>query len=305
MKALSVRQPWAELIMQGRKTLELRTWTVSYRGPLAIHASQTVEREACLALGLQPATLTAGAVIGVVDLVDVETLNAAALAARSDEHLAGNRFDSPTYGWRLANPRPLAHPQPAPGRMGLFNVPDTLVKLGTNGHIAPSPEPPPALETAWNPECPFELRVVAEPAHSGAADYRLVLQQRLMEATSAQRSLYRQTPPHMQSVVEVSGATLRAVADHVLEALRRSGYRATDLRPGRRDPFQLNEETGVRLGLLFLAVKPLSKLDRVEAISGGLRNMASEEVYYWYSKCTVGPGAERAQKALRVLLAAE
>ena len=34
MKALSIRQPWAELIMQGRKTLELRTWRTNYRGAL-------------------------------------------------------------------------------------------------------------------------------------------------------------------------------------------------------------------------------------------------------------------------------
>ena len=34
MKALSIRQPWAELILQGRKTIELRTWKTSYRGLL-------------------------------------------------------------------------------------------------------------------------------------------------------------------------------------------------------------------------------------------------------------------------------
>jgi len=33
--------------------------------------------------------------------------------------------------------------------------------------------------------------------------------------------------------------------------------------------------------------------------------MTSEEAYYWYAKCTGGPGAERAQQALRVLLADE
>ena len=67
----------------------------------------------------------------------------------------------------------------------------------------------------------------------------------------------------------------------------------------------LPEAVGVRLGLVFLAVKPLSKLDRVEAISQGIRHMTLEELYYWYSKCTASDTAERAQKALRVLLAAE
>ncbi len=72
MKALSIRQPWADLILRGRKTLELRTWTVKYRGPLAIHASQTVERQTCLAHGLDPDLVTTGAVIGIVDLATIE-----------------------------------------------------------------------------------------------------------------------------------------------------------------------------------------------------------------------------------------
>jgi hypothetical protein len=104
---------------------------------------------------------------------------------------------------------------------------------------------------------------------------------------------------------EVGGSVLKAIADHVLDALRRSGYKATDLSASRREPFLLAEESSVRLGLLFLAVKPITKVERVEAISHGLRAMTSEEAYYWYSKCTTGPTAERAQKALRVLLSDE
>ena len=73
----------------------------------------------------------------------------------------------------------------------------------------------------------------------------------------------------------------------------------------RREPFHLDELTGVRLGLVFLAVKRISKANRVEAISQGIRLMTAEELYYWYSKCTGGPTAERAQKALRVLLSEE
>ncbi len=38
MKALTVRQPWASLIAAGVKTIETRSWSTKYRGPLAIHA---------------------------------------------------------------------------------------------------------------------------------------------------------------------------------------------------------------------------------------------------------------------------
>ena len=109
----------------------------------------------------------------------------------------------------------------------------------------------------------------------------------------------------MVKVVELSNQTLQAVADHVLNALRENDYKPTDLSQKRREPFSLSEDSGVLLGLLFLAIKPISKMDRIEAISQGLRAMTSEELYYWYSKCTSQPSAERAQKALRVLLAAE
>ena len=40
MKALTVRQPWASLIAAGVKTIETRSWSTKYRGPLAIHAGK-------------------------------------------------------------------------------------------------------------------------------------------------------------------------------------------------------------------------------------------------------------------------
>lgn len=39
MKALTVHQPWASLIALGHKRIETRSWSTSYRGPLAIHAA--------------------------------------------------------------------------------------------------------------------------------------------------------------------------------------------------------------------------------------------------------------------------
>lgn len=39
MKALTLWQPWATLVALGVKTIETRSWSTSYRGPLAIHAA--------------------------------------------------------------------------------------------------------------------------------------------------------------------------------------------------------------------------------------------------------------------------
>ena len=41
MKALTICQPYAHLIMQGRKTCENRTWATNYRGLLYIHAGKS------------------------------------------------------------------------------------------------------------------------------------------------------------------------------------------------------------------------------------------------------------------------
>ncbi len=41
MKALTLWQPWATLVAIGAKRVETRSWSTSYRGPLAIHAATT------------------------------------------------------------------------------------------------------------------------------------------------------------------------------------------------------------------------------------------------------------------------
>ncbi len=45
MKVLSIRQPWASLIVNGYKEYEFRSWNTKYRGEFLIHASKTVEKE--------------------------------------------------------------------------------------------------------------------------------------------------------------------------------------------------------------------------------------------------------------------
>ena len=230
-------------------------------------------------------------------------LDEASYTARRAEHRDLDPFAGPLYGWQLSNPRPLPQPRSMRGRMGLFNITDESLAQSATTESVPEPEPAlPALPPTWDPDKPFELRVIADRTRPDTT-YSLALYQRIVEPPGAQQTLYRQAPPETQRIVELAGSTLRAVADQVMEALRKSGYRTTDLSAGRREPFALAEEAGVRLGLLFLTVKPITKMVRVEAIAHGLRAMTSEEAYYWYSKCTTRPTADRALKALRVLLA--
>lgn len=302
MKALSFRQPWAELILQGRKTLDLRTYSTHYRGRMAVHAAQTVEAETCRAHGLNPDSLDAGGVVGTVALVDVIPLDEATYQASQDAHLSSRHWREGLYGWVLAEPERLPAFFPTPGRRNFFHV-DLLPAPPSQTPAASVPSWRPTYQAELNgttPEKPFALHV--QPVTGAATDYALTLRQRVVERSAAEQP---DAASRLETVVVISGDNLRAVADHVIEALRKAEYKATDLSAARRKPFYLPEEVGVRLGLVLLTVKPLHKLRRVEQISYGIRQMPSEEAYYWYSKCTAADTAERAQKALRALLAAE
>ena len=69
MKALSVKQPWANLIASGRKTIETRTWSTSYRGPLLIVSSK------------KPNVAPAGSAVAIANLVACRCMTSADEAA--------------------------------------------------------------------------------------------------------------------------------------------------------------------------------------------------------------------------------
>lgn len=68
MKALSLWQPWASLIADGRKKVETRSWNMLYRGPLAIHASKRVEKDACEDFGYDWRTIPRGSILCIVEV---------------------------------------------------------------------------------------------------------------------------------------------------------------------------------------------------------------------------------------------
>jgi len=70
MKALSLKQPWADLIVQGKKIIETRKWRTNFRGEFYIHASKSFDKKNCESFGIKnPVT---GALIGKVELVNVK-----------------------------------------------------------------------------------------------------------------------------------------------------------------------------------------------------------------------------------------
>ena len=115
--ALSVRQPWAWLIVNGFKDIENRTWPAAFRGPVLIHAGKKYGRaekeDAAMVtekFGIElPESFELGGIMGGVELVDcVER-------SESRWHIAG------CFGFVLRNAVRLPF-MPMVGRLGFFNV---------------------------------------------------------------------------------------------------------------------------------------------------------------------------------------
>ncbi len=128
MKALTICQPYAHLIVRGEKRVENRDWPTRYRGPLLIHAGKArnfldplIELE--MAAAGDP--LVFGALVGrcnLVDVVTIEDIRAGRLNhrfpwLRSHKHCFG------AYCWVLADVQRYAVPIPCVGAQGLWEPP--------------------------------------------------------------------------------------------------------------------------------------------------------------------------------------
>lgn len=141
-KFLSVRQPWAQLIVAGIKPIENRPWSTGYRGPLFIHASLTPSATPLGAinerygLALTPDQFEFGGIVGVVTLASVVR-----------EHTSPF-FDGPTgdkgkanYGLVLTRPQRLPF-FPMRGALMIRPAPDdalafyreALISYANGGH---------------------------------------------------------------------------------------------------------------------------------------------------------------------------
>ena len=70
MKVLTIKQPYASLIMAGIKKYEFRTWKTNYRGEVLIHSSKTLDKKAMKEFNYD-LDYPLGFIIGKVDITDV------------------------------------------------------------------------------------------------------------------------------------------------------------------------------------------------------------------------------------------
>ena len=120
MKAITIKQPWASLIVEGVKDIENRTWNTKFRGRVLIHAAMsdfdftkamTSEYQREFIKQIQKPYIK-GAIIGSVEIVD---------CIKSNKDLGNSPWGNfYCYHWVLANPIKFDKPIPAKGKLSFW-----------------------------------------------------------------------------------------------------------------------------------------------------------------------------------------
>ncbi len=130
MKALSLRQPYAELIVSGKKTIESRLWSTKFRGEFLIHTGVNISSGACKRFCLDPEKLVKGCIVGKAVLVSVkEYFNDEDYLKDSDKHFSSKEgleefgwVGKKKYGFILGKVERFEKPIPLKGQLGFFEV---------------------------------------------------------------------------------------------------------------------------------------------------------------------------------------
>ncbi len=103
-KAISLKQPWANLVCEGKKTIETRTWNTKYRGDLVICSSQNPKIEPF------------GKALCIVELYDIKPMQ------KKHEKDACIKVYPKAKAWYLRNIRKIDPPISVKGQLSIFNV---------------------------------------------------------------------------------------------------------------------------------------------------------------------------------------
>lgn len=116
MKVLSLKQPFAELILEGRKKIELRRWNTNFRGEFLIHASKSPDEESMRRFGFNELPL--GFILGKAELVDVKHYQTDEEFEKDNNlHLASREWGD--FGFILKNPQKI-NPIHAQGQLNFW-----------------------------------------------------------------------------------------------------------------------------------------------------------------------------------------
>lgn len=125
MKVLSIKEPWASLIMNGTKKIETRSWKTKYRGEIYIHASLSktkITKPEVYEL-IKDMNFKCGYIICKCNLVDCiymtdEYVNDMKIN-HYEEYICGH-YEVGRYAWIVEDVR-VIEPIEAKGKLGLWN----------------------------------------------------------------------------------------------------------------------------------------------------------------------------------------
>ena len=123
MKVLTIRQPWATLIIQGDKRFEFRSWQTKYRGELLIHAGKGIDKEAMKRLeNYIPKDMPTGKILGKVTLVDCVQMSPEfkEMLLKENKDIYADSSFKENYGWQLKNVEVFDNLIEAKGKLGLW-----------------------------------------------------------------------------------------------------------------------------------------------------------------------------------------
>ena len=123
MKVLTIKEPWASLIIEGYKKYDFRSWKTKYRGKILIHAGMTIEQDMLKKFKNYKFIPNPGYIIGEATLVDCilvdEKFNEK--LRNIDPIVYGRNNHVCTYAWKLENVIKYKKTIPIKGKLGLWN----------------------------------------------------------------------------------------------------------------------------------------------------------------------------------------
>ena len=123
MKVLTIKEPWATLIIENYKKYEFRSWKTHYRGKILIHAGMSIEKDMLKRFESYNLNYNNGAIIGEADLVDCilvdEKFNNQLIKLDPIVYRKSNHVEK--YAWKLENIKKYEKPIYIKGKLGLWN----------------------------------------------------------------------------------------------------------------------------------------------------------------------------------------
>lgn len=123
MKVLTIREPWASLIVNGYKEYEFRSWKTNYRGKILIHAGLKIETDIIERFKEYNLEYQKGVIIGEADLVDCILVDRKfkKILRKINPIVYRQSNHDETYAWKLENIKKYDEVIYVKGQLGLWN----------------------------------------------------------------------------------------------------------------------------------------------------------------------------------------